>query len=671
MLMAGERYERIDLLYPGNMSEVWLARDMRTHQEVALKILKPVVEDDQLNHKAQERFQREIKIARSLKHQHILPLLDSGWTHYNQRKVPFLISPYMPERSLASMAKKQAPWQYWTLVQTGDAILQAAQSLWYLHARQPAIIHGDVKPGNFLVRAVRDAQPTQRCVELFLFDFGIAHLKDVSVEYIEVSDVIGTYQYMAPEQVNQRAYCASDQYSLAIMACWMLTGRFPINVGNNPLAHVVDPPLAPSQLNAERIFSSAIDAVILRALAKDPEQRFPTVLAFAQSLQQAIEQQASEEKTARTISVDLALDVLPEERSRAPEAAMHPRYTLPPEQMQFSLDPIDIREGQVLDEPIAPAPVKAATTSGRREISGRLYTPLALQTLAHFDLPARLRMLSWQPQGEILACALYGEPPCILSRNGPVEHLPRVSQVEDTHELCWSPDGRILALSKGGEVRFWDRVEQRLLPLVMRFQARSIVAFSWSSTWNMALWIGERVVLYALPLHQLHIPQPPLPVTLSREEMSGSGVLCWSPDGKRLVAGTRSRRLMCWRIGQRIEFLYDHEDGEIVRGISWAPDSSFYAVAFRDNRVEGWERSGQQRIFQWSNLPSLPRMVSIAPDGRVAVVLNSQRTLFGFPGELAPLYTLPVSFQATWSPTRIELAALDEGNDTRLTIWGG
>ncbi|GHO45488.1 WD40 repeat domain-containing serine/threonine protein kinase [Ktedonospora formicarum] len=670
MLMAAERYRRIDRLDQGNMSEVWLARDVRTNEDVALKILLTVAEDERRNRKALERFQREIKIASSLKHPHILPLLDSGWMLYNDRKVPFLVSPHMPEGSLAQTLKKRPPWQYWSLAQTADAIIQAAESLWYLHTRRPLIVHGDVKPGNFLVRTLRDPQRVERVIELFLFDFGIARLQDMSLGDMEASDIIGTLPYMSPEQVRGRVGCASDQYSLAVMACWMLTGRLPIQAATYQeymYAHVQDPPLAPSQLNPERIFSSAIDAVILRALAKKTEQRFSTILEFAQALREAVIQQANEETSARTISVDLGED---DARYRTP-SFQEVFVPVVEENFQIQLDPVELDEEGVLDEPLpGPAP-KVSSTNGQREISGRLYTPLALQPVYRHDLKARPRMLCWSPQGDIVACARYGEPPLLFYRDGRVELVQEVGLSLSAHSLCWSPDGRVLALSMPGEIYFWDVVARKSLPLVLRFHTqRAIEALDWSSGSYLALWIEKQVIIYPLNADQLRVTQPSLPLTLSREEMrSGSNnVLRWSPDGKRLLAGTSDGRVLCWRMGQRVTVQLDLQIGQKVQSVSWSPDGSFYALALRDNRVIGYDRTTHEQIFQWSNLPGMPRMLSIAPNQRIAIMLSTRRLVFGFPGELAPLYSLPAQLSAVWSPTRNELATIDEASDTQLTI---
>jgi len=106
-----ERYLRQQKLGEGQMSVVWLALDTSTQNLVALKIMTTITEDDRRNQKAKERFQREIDIACRLQHPHILPILDYGSMQYENRYVPYLVSPYIPTGSLALHIQRRPPWK--------------------------------------------------------------------------------------------------------------------------------------------------------------------------------------------------------------------------------------------------------------------------------------------------------------------------------------------------------------------------------------------------------------------------------------------------------------------------------------------------------------------------------------------------------------------------------
>ncbi len=118
--MPAERYQPLTRLGAGGMGVVWLARDTYTWELVALKIMNGVPEDDRRDQKARERFDREIEIARSLQHPHVLPVIDYGEIEYDNRLLPYFISPYMQEGSLADLIRKKPPWVHWRLTQMAE-----------------------------------------------------------------------------------------------------------------------------------------------------------------------------------------------------------------------------------------------------------------------------------------------------------------------------------------------------------------------------------------------------------------------------------------------------------------------------------------------------------------------------------------------------------------------
>ncbi len=646
------------------MSVVWLARDTSNQELVALKIMTAISEDDRRNLKAQERFRREIEIARSLRHPHILPIVDSGYTEYEGRSVPFLVSPYLPEGSLADLMKKGPPWQQWSLLQTADAVMQAAESLWYLHTRTPQIVHQDVKPGNFLCRSV---QSVERVVHLYLCDFGISRWQSVSNM---ASELLGTFAFMAPEQVERKVDCASDQYALAVMACLMLTGKLPLQAATNEQyiqAHLYERPRSPSQLNPERINSPDVDAVILRALAKKPAQRFPTIREFAQQLQHALMKLVQGKATAAT-------ERLP---SPSPEAtSLETKRPLPLVQhpqrepdFSISIDPLEVSEGQFLDEPLPAKPLKPVVSPVKNE-EGE-FSLLSLKDPVRYFLPARPKMVCWSSDGNNLACALYGHVPLFLRKDSNWQEIRTTNAVYATC-ICWSPDGRVLAVSAQGEIRFWDVVTQVELPLVLRFNnIRVIDALDWTVSWQLAIWVENQVMVYTLPYAVLTAQVPPSPQIIATGVMrcGNVGVLRWSPDGSLLVAGASNGSVLCWTVGRQTSAWQVTVPGQKVNSLSWSQDSSLLAVAFKNNRVVGWDRRTKSQVLLWEKLPAMPRMLSISAECRIVMASSEKRLLFGFPNELFPSSIYPGQLLASWSPTNLELATLDEQRENILVIW--
>ncbi len=659
--MDVERYERQKLLGQGLMSAVWLARDTYTQEFVALKIMTAIPEDDRRNQKARERFHREIEIASSLQHPHVLPIISYGYMRYDNRNVPYLVSPYISEGSLADLIKARPPWQYWSLLQTADAVMQAAESLYYLHTRTPQIVHQDVKPGNFLLRSV---QSSRRAVHLYLCDFGISRWRQSSATM--ASELVGTFAFMAPEQVERKVDCASDQYALAVMACYLLTGKLPIQAATNEQyaeAHLHELPLAPSQLNPDRINSPQIDDVILRALEKIPTERFPTIVEFAQALQQAIMRLAQARAAAPTERLGVAARSVTSTQERpSPPAQPAPVETEQP----IALDPLDTNEGRILDEPLPAKPEKVVAARGV-ETSFAL---LPFNATARRDLPARPKLLWWSPDGDALACALYGSVPLILGRKGLVQEI-RAVNAEHTACLCWSPDGRAIAVSLPGEICFWDVAAQTLLPLVLRFNVRTIEGMDWSAGGQLAVWVDHQILLYTLSYAQLTGSQAPEPQTLATGAMrcANVGVLRWSPDGARLAAGAGNGAVLCWNVGSRAAAWQVASPGQKVNSLVWSHESDLLAVAFRDNRVIGWDVYTRDMVCVWENLPAMPRTLSISTGRRIVLASGEPRLLSGYPNELFPSAMLTGQLLAAWSPTRTELATLDERRENALVIW--
>jgi serine/threonine protein kinase len=293
------RYRLIELVGSGGMGEVYLAQDPGINRQVAIKVVRTEVAaysgkgpgtmpgigtmpgTGTLGSRDPARlFQREAKAIAMLDHPGILPLYDYGDQSINGMMLTYLVMPYREEGSLANWLQEEG--SALSSVQNVEQMLQqAAAALQYAHDHQ--VIHQDVKPSNFLIRTSRE---NPKRPDLLLTDFGIAKL---SMQATRSSQgVQGTPTYMAPEQWEGHPVPATDQYALAVLLYELLTGRPPFL--GTPMqmmyAHVNTQPEAPSLLNPR--LSPTIDTVVLRGLAKRPEERFPSIIAFAFAFRQAL-----------------------------------------------------------------------------------------------------------------------------------------------------------------------------------------------------------------------------------------------------------------------------------------------------------------------------------------------------------------------------------------------
>lgn len=277
------RYHLLRLVGKGGMGEVYLMQDERVNRQVAIKVIRsestPYPEEDTaLN--AARLFQREAKAIAALEHPNILPLYDFGEETSEDTTLSYMVMPFCVDGSLANWLRSRGI----TFLAPQDVayfIAQAAEALQYAH--DYGVIHLDVKPPNFLLRSNRKNpnHPT-----ILLADFGVARS---SATLSSSSHTIrGTPTAMAPEQWSSMPVPATDQYALAVMAYEMLAGRPPFVGSMEQLMYqhfTLDPP-APSTFNPN--LPASLDEVILRALAKKPEDRFPSIVAFADAFEQAI-----------------------------------------------------------------------------------------------------------------------------------------------------------------------------------------------------------------------------------------------------------------------------------------------------------------------------------------------------------------------------------------------
>jgi eukaryotic-like serine/threonine-protein kinase len=257
-----DRYEIGEILGFGGMSEVHMARDIRLHRDVAVKVLRADLARDPSFYL---RFRREAQNAAALNHPAIVAVYDTGEAETPTGPLPYIVMEYVDGVTLRDIVHSDGPIPPRQAI---EIIADACQALNFSH--QHGIIHRDVKPANIMI---------SKAGAVKVMDFGIARaLADAGNSVTQTSAVIGTAQYLSPEQARgETVDSRSDVYSLGCVLYEILTGEPPF-VGDSPVAvayqHVREDPVPPSE-RYEGI-SPELDAVVLKALAKNPDNRYQT-----------------------------------------------------------------------------------------------------------------------------------------------------------------------------------------------------------------------------------------------------------------------------------------------------------------------------------------------------------------------------------------------------------
>jgi predicted Ser/Thr protein kinase len=266
-----DRYELEELVGTGGMSSVFRARDRLLERNVALKILHEHYSDDA---EYVDRFLREARAVAQLSHPHIVTVIDRGEDDGRQ----YIVFEYVAGENLKELVRRAGRLPVKQAVELAIAV---AEGLAFAH--EQGLVHRDVKPQNVLLSEEGEVKVT---------DFGIARSVEVDSGVTQTGTVVGTSSYISPEQAGGgRVTPATDVYSLGVVIWELLAGDVPFpgdNFVTVALRHINEP--APSLLEARPDVPPRLALAVDRALAKDPDDRFPSMEAFEQELRRSLEE---------------------------------------------------------------------------------------------------------------------------------------------------------------------------------------------------------------------------------------------------------------------------------------------------------------------------------------------------------------------------------------------
>ncbi|MGI9006721.1 MAG: Stk1 family PASTA domain-containing Ser/Thr kinase [Streptosporangiaceae bacterium] len=272
--LLGGRYETDGIVGRGGMAEVYRARDLRLDRIVAVKTLREDLARDQT---FQARFRREAQSAASLNHPSIVAVYDTGEDNTGMSHVPFIVMEYVDGRTIRDLLRDDRRLLPERALEITDGVLRALD-----YSHRAGIVHRDIKPGNVMLN---------RQGEIKVMDFGIARaVADTQATMTQTAQVIGTAQYLSPEQARgERVDARSDLYSVGCLLYELLTGRPPFT-GDSPVAiayqHVRENPVPPSRLDPE--LPPWADGIVLRAMEKDANDRYQSAADMRSDIQRAM-----------------------------------------------------------------------------------------------------------------------------------------------------------------------------------------------------------------------------------------------------------------------------------------------------------------------------------------------------------------------------------------------
>src|SRR4051794_40246396 len=272
--LLGGRYELGEVLGYGGMAEVHLGRDVRLGRDVAIKLLRPELARDPSFH---GRFRREAQAAASLNHPSIVAVFDTGEDHDGAGATPYIVMEYVEGRTLREVLESEGRLLPRRALEITAQVCAALDQ-----AHRAGIVHRDVKPGNVMLTPSGEVK---------VMDFGIARaVTGTAATMTQTAAVIGTAHYLSPEQARgEHVDARSDVYSTGCLLYELLTGGPPFS-GDSAVAvayqHVREEPVPPSRIEPD--VSPSVDAIVLKAMAKNPANRYQTAGEMRADIERAL-----------------------------------------------------------------------------------------------------------------------------------------------------------------------------------------------------------------------------------------------------------------------------------------------------------------------------------------------------------------------------------------------
>lgn len=550
-------YRLLRLLGEGGFALVYLGEHIHLGTYAAVKLLLTQLVSDDV-----EQFRHEAQTIARLLHPNIVRVLDFGI----EGNAPYLVMDYAPNGTLRGRHPKMMRVPLATVV---GYTLQVAEALQYAHDQR--LIHRDIKPENMLLG---------RNQEVLLSDFGIA-LTSQSTSSQRTQDIAGTVAYMAPEQLQAHPRPASDQYSLGVVVYEWLCGSRPFQGTYTEIAvkHALAAPPALRSWNPD--LPSAVEEVVMVALQKDPRQRFPSVRAFAQALEQ-VSRQSPLAHAPQDLSTHIVASSAPASPLASMPLAQGPLLSVPPPSL---VPPPGVPSGVPYGSIQASPPFQGAAMMAHPDVASasNLSTsssPFSMTPVSPPDASRAMTMDSSTMDSSTMNSSIYTAGP-IATPGSPLRPSPR-------------------------------RLSRRVLVV----GALGLIAGSSVVTWKIVQPTGTASPTLPVsnpltnPYASLSPTAPPAgPILTYSAQQDYTWAVDWSPNGKYIVSGSFDGTAHVWNAdsGQRV-LSYRSATKPAVSdnaavAVAWSPNSAHVAVGFKDGTAQVVDVASGEQVATYGSVP--------------------------------------------------------------------